>query len=298
MDTSNYRMATTESVLRRGLERRGDDLILTLDPAFQGLPDTAHGGSLLAVFHLLAEDGAPREVRGVYRKRVPLGVPLRLTTTLVAGALACTLRDAAEVTLVDGRVSAAGGPAAFPPPPERPRRQEEPPLTGGSGGHPLPVSSSCFACGVDNALGLGVRLRYDDAAVGGTWQPRDGFRAADGRLAPLALTTLLDEAAFWLGALASGESGMTTELVVTLRDPAPFGAAITVGGARARTQQRPDDPRYWDAEVAARDETGRLLAEARVTFVAVRGAARRLASWLLTTNAPEVVRRVFPAYTP
>jgi len=40
-----------------------------------------------------------------------------------------------------------------------------------------------------------------------TWQPRAPFRRADGSLAPAALTTLLDEAAFWLGALATGESG-------------------------------------------------------------------------------------------
>src|SRR2546430_13643258 len=71
-------MATIDSVLRRALDDRSGDLVLTLDPAFQGLPDTAHGGSVLAAFDALAELGLPREVRGVYRKRVPLGVPLAL----------------------------------------------------------------------------------------------------------------------------------------------------------------------------------------------------------------------------
>jgi hypothetical protein len=314
IDTSDYRMATTESVLRRGIERSGDELILTLDPAFQGLPDTAHGGSVLAVFHLLAGGSGPQTVRGIYRKRVPLGVPLPLTTTVADGALACTLLDASNTTLVEGHVRRPGpdGPSqtrvvrdvgdaterrgAGAPSEARgvfgvdegaPRR---------ASAHPLPVSSSCFACGVDNVLGLGVRLMHDDAAVWGTWQPRESFRTAEGTLAPVVLTTLLDEAAFWLGALASGESGMTTELVVTLHGSAPFGSAITVGGARGRARQRDDDPRYWDTEVAVRDEAGRLLADARITFVAVRGAARRLATWLLITNPPEVVRRVFPAY--
>jgi len=93
---------------------------------------------------------------------------------------------------------------------------------------PLPVSRTCFACGTDNDLGLRARLGFDDDTVGATWEPRPPFRRADGTLAPAALTTLLDEAAFWLGALATGESGMTTELRVSLHRPAPFGAVITV----------------------------------------------------------------------
>ncbi|HET7344195.1 MAG TPA: hypothetical protein VFL90_22210, partial [Methylomirabilota bacterium] len=158
------------------------------------------------------------------------------------------------------------------------------------------ISRSCFACGTANALGLGVQLRADDVAVGGRWRPRRGFAAADGTLAPLALTTLLDEAAFWLGALATGESGMTTELRVTLHAPAAAGDEITIAGARADVHARPDDTRYWRTAVAARDAGGRLVASAAITFVAVRGAARRLATGLLAVNPPEIVRRVFPAY--
>src|SRR5438445_341920 len=44
-DTRDYRMTTIDSVLRRSLDDRSGELILTLDPHFQGLPDTAHGGS-------------------------------------------------------------------------------------------------------------------------------------------------------------------------------------------------------------------------------------------------------------
>jgi hypothetical protein len=46
----------------------------------------------------------------------------------------------------------------------------------------------------------------------------------------------------------------------------------------------------------ALDDRGGVLASARITFVAVRGAARRLAPWLMQTNDPEVVRRIFPTY--
>jgi hypothetical protein len=71
-------MTTIDATLRHALEVSGPDLILTLDPALQGLPETAHGGSVLAVFDTLAGATAPREVSGIYRRRVPLGVPLTL----------------------------------------------------------------------------------------------------------------------------------------------------------------------------------------------------------------------------
>ena len=74
----------------------------------------------------------------------------------------------------------------------------------------LPVSAGCFACGVDNPLGLAARLTADATR----WADVDAaarLPPADGALAPVALTTLLDETAFWLGALATGEAGMTTE---------------------------------------------------------------------------------------
>ena len=163
----------------------------------------------------------------------------------------------------------------------------------------LPLSKTCFACGTDNTLGLRVQLAIDDDSVHGVWTPRDEFRiGADGRLAPVALTTLLDETAFWLGAAASGESGMTTELRVRLHPPVAFGTAIIVGGARAGVRARTDDPRYWDTSVAAWDDSGTLVATAAITFVAVRGAARKLVNGLLAVNPPDVLRKVFPAYVP
>ena len=114
-------------------------------------------------------------------------------------------------------------------------------------------------------------------------------------LAPLAVITLLDEAAFWLGALATGESGMTTELRVTLHAEPKADDVITVAGARAAVRPQAD-ARYWDTALSARDGDGRVVASAAITFVAVRGAARKLATAMLAVNPPEVLRRVFPAY--
>ncbi|HYS18861.1 MAG TPA: PaaI family thioesterase [Candidatus Binatia bacterium] len=286
-------MTTIDATLRHALEVSGRDLILTLDPALQGLPETAHGGSVLAVFDALADAATPREVSGIYRRRVPLGMPLTLLRTRADSTETFVLSDSSATVLVDGRVAplAAATAAVVDDAPLL-----EAPDGGDARAHPLPVSRACFACGTDNELGLRVRLEFDADAVRGTWQPRACFRRADGSLAPAALTTLLDEAAFWLGVLATGESGMTTELRVSLHRPAPFGARVTVTGARGAVRPRGDDPRYQETEIVARAD-GQVVATARITFVVVRGAARRLVTGMLAINDPTCVRRVFPAYT-
>jgi hypothetical protein len=282
---SDYRMLTAD-VLRAAVAGDGEERVLTLDPAFRGLPDTAHGGCVLAALEHAAGLDGPRRIDGHFLKRVPLGTPLRLRLHRRGHDSELELADAAAAVLVQGRVSAgavADGVVVAPP---------------AAGALPLPISAHCFACGTDNALGLGIRLRADDLAVGGEWMPRPGFRAAGGALAPVALTTALDEAAFWLGALATGEAGMTTQLRVTVHAAASPEAPITIAGARAAVRARPGDTRYWDTALTARDAAGRLVASAVITFVAVRGTARRLVTGMLAVNEPRVLRRVFPAYTP
>jgi hypothetical protein len=280
----DYRMLTVDA-LPAALAGDGGAMVLTLDRAFQGLPDTAHGGSVLALFDLVAAPGGARRLAGHYLKRVPLGTPLALRARRAPDG--CHLEVAERDTvLVRGHVAAADPEcgAAVPAP--------------AADALPLPISRTCFACGVDNALGLHATLRADVDAVGGTWSPRPGFATVAGTLAPVALTTLLDEAAFWLGALATGEAGMTTELHVTLHAEAAAGSTITVSGARAAVRPRADDPRYTETTVTARDDGGRLVASAVITFVAVRGTARRLVTGMLAVNPPELLRRVFPAHTP
>src|SRR2546430_2706201 len=178
-------MTTIDATLRGAVAGAGNDLTLTLDPALQGLPDTAHGGSVLALFDVLAAQSGRRTLRGHYHRRVPLGVPLSLRLAREADGLACRVADGAGAVLVEG-------------------------------------------------------------------------------------------------GLAAGD--------------APAGGAVLVGAERAATRPGAGDARYWETRVTARDEAGRALATADITFVAVRGAARRLVTGLLAMNPPDVVRRVFPAY--
>jgi acyl-coenzyme A thioesterase PaaI-like protein len=273
---------TIDSVLREGTSVHGDEFRVTLDPRLSGLPDTAHGGSVLAAFQVIGGVAGAHRVSGNYKKRVPLDVQLRLTLARERDDTVCRLFDATGGVLVEGGV----GPASDAPPP---------PIPAGERGDPLPVSSTCVACGVDNALGLQAQLVFDDERVWTRWAPRPTAARADGTLAPIALTTLLDEAAFWLGALASGESGMTTELALTLHRSIAFGEPVIVAGERGRTRSR-SDARFWETEVTAADASGRIVASGHIVFVAVRGAARRLMQGFLSRSSPEILRRIFPAY--
>ena len=276
-------MHTIDALLRRALAPRDEELTLTLDPVFQGLPDMAHGGAVLALFDAVAARPGARRIAGLYRRRVPVDEPLALRVRRAEPTVTCHLLDTAGSTLVEGSVEPSAAPGAAVAPPA-------------GGGWPLPVSSGCFACGVDNPLGLRARPVFDDGHVWVPWAPPDHFRAADGTLAPVALAALVDEVAFWLGALATGEAGMTTRIDVALAGDVPFGTAVTAVGAREGVKRRADDPRYLDTRVTATDEAGRVLAAASITFVAIRGAARKLATRMLHVNAPDVMRRVFPAY--
>ena len=245
---------------------------------------------MLALFDTVAGVGGRRLVSGTYHRRVSLGTPLHLAVDRDNAATRLTLMDGATV-LVEGIVEPDDGLDAVGASEgtERPRDHA-------SAGIPLPISKSCFACGIDNPLGLHARLQLDDRHVRGTWRPSARLRADRGMLATVAITTLLDEAAFWLGAAASGEAGMTTNLRVQLYRPVPFGAPVTVGGSRGGVSVRADDPRYWETEVAAWTDSDQPVAHARIAFVAVRGAARKLVGGLLAMNPRETLRRVFPAY--
>ena len=115
----------------------------------------------------------------------------------------------------------------------------------------------------------------------------------------MALTTLLDEAAFWLGRARHRRVGHDDRAARdAARGPPRADGADHRDRRPRRGRPRADDPRYSDTTLTARDADGRLVASAAITFVAVRGAARRLVTGMLAINAPELLRRVFPSYTP
>jgi acyl-coenzyme A thioesterase PaaI-like protein len=287
-------MMAVEDILRTCLVPDEPGFTVTLDPALQGLPGAAHGGSVPALFDEAVGRAGARRLTSHYAKRVPVGAPLRLRVTPDADGATCALFDGDGVPLVEGGVRGLG--PASPSPADGPTRLPDP------SAQSLPVSRGCFVCGVENALGLGVPVVFDEERVWATWWPRTATRwpravdAGQSRLAPLALTALLDEVAFWLGALATGESGLTTDLAITLQRDAALRSPLVVTGDRRRVAPRARDLRYVETAVDAIDGDGALVATATITFVVIRGAARRLAAALREVNPPAVVGRAFPRY--
>ena len=99
---------STHAILQRAARGDGAARVVTLDPAFQGLPDTAHGGTVLALFDAVAATAGARTLAGVYRRRVPLATPLALA--IDRDATRFRLSDGGTL-LVDGVVERGEAPA-------------------------------------------------------------------------------------------------------------------------------------------------------------------------------------------
>ena len=104
----------------------------------------------------------------------------------------------------------------------------------------VPGTATCVACGSTNPLGLGVRFLLNDRFLWREYVPPAAYHAR-GEAHPALALILLDELAWWLGALAQQECGVTTDIRVILFAPLPL-APMLVLGDRAATG-RDDDAR-------------------------------------------------------
>jgi acyl-coenzyme A thioesterase PaaI-like protein len=288
-------MASIDRVLAEclSLEREGKGQ-LTLAPTLQGFPETAHGGGVLAAFDLIAARamnaaGAARMVTAQIQKTIPLQTSLPLTVEAGAATVALTLGDDGK-PLASCRVTRGVTEATRP-------------LNGWSGPPEkslgFPTARGCLACGSENPIGLRVRLRFADHWVWAEYHPSETYRAADGRIAPALFTVLLDEMAWWLGALASGEAGVTTELTVALHRPNQlFGDTLLAVGARDRVTAAGERGHFWKTEAAVLASDGALLASGAITFAGSRAYSKRLVPRLLEWNPPERLRPIFPTHVP
>lgn len=288
-------MASIDQVLVEclSLEREGKAQ-LTLAATLQGFPETAHGGGVLAAFDLIAARwinaaGAARMVKAQIQRTIPLKTSLPLTVEASAAMVALTLGDGGK-SLARCRVSRGVTEGMLP-------------LNGWTGpprkSLGLPTARGCLACGSENPIGLRVRLRFDDRWVWAEYRPSETYRAADGRIAPALFTVLLDEMAWWLGAVATGEAGVTTDIHVTLHRPThPFGEPLLAVGPRDRVAVTDEKGHFWRTETAVLTADGTLLASGAIVFAASRVYSKRLVPQLLKTNPPESLRPIFPSHVP
>ena len=266
---------------------------LTLAGVLQGFPETAHGGGILAALDLagarwINPATTPRTITAEIQKSVPLETTLPLGVQVTATEVSLVLGD-------DGQALARGRVTLAAPEPGS-RRNREIPAGRGRG---LPTSRGCIACGSENTVGLRIQLHFDDRRVWSEYRPPETYRTSDGRIAPALYTVLLDEMAWWLGALASGEAGVTTELVVTLHRPGhPFGETLLAIGARDRVTATGERGHFWKTETAILASDCALLASGAITFAGSRAYSKRLIPTLLAINPPESLRPIFPRHIP
>jgi hypothetical protein len=261
--------------------------VVTFPTDLHGFPGTAHGGAVAAVFHRLTLPRPPVALRVGLLRGVPTGAPLALRTGSDGATARLGLhqgdRPLAEATL---RRDAIAAPDVLSLRTAWARdnvaRAE------------VPGTATCLACGSANPLGLGVRFLLNDRFVWREYVPPAPYRARGGTHPALALI-LLDELAWWLGALAQQECGVTTDVHVTLFDSLPAAPMLVLGDRTAIGRDDDARGRYSRTHGVLLGPDGALLASAEVRFAGSRAYTRRLVEPFLATTSLEELARWFPS---
>jgi hypothetical protein len=255
--------------------------------SLQSWPGIVHGGCLVglvdAAVMRLGRAPGPRRVGGRLTSSVPTETALDLQVDRGAGAVGLTI-------LQDGHTLTSGSVADLPAAPATARA-----WTGGGGGSRLPMSDYCLACGAGNPLGLQVALSFDEEGVWARLTPRAPWRAAGDRLHPGLAPVLLDEVAWWLGALVMKEGGLTNRLAVSLHEPdAPFDGALVASGRFADVTPVDRKRTFWRTESTLSTSTGTLIATASIVFRGGTDYSERQMAYFKPRTPPDVFRRMFP----
>ncbi|MBI3458558.1 MAG: hypothetical protein HY002_22525 [Candidatus Rokubacteria bacterium] len=254
---------------------------------FEGFPGTAHGGAVAALFYRVTTPRPPVRLRMNLIRGVPTDTPLQLTTgstgALARLALAQGSRGLADAELTRERIS------PLDPAPTLAAWQQAHTPEG-----EVPGTATCLACGSTNPLGLRIRFFFNERFLWQEYTPRESYRAANGSLHAALTTIMLDELGWWLGALAQGECGVTTEVAITVFRPLPFAPLLVLGD---RTAVRADDDpraRYSRASGLLLTADGQLLAAGEVRFAGSRAYTKRLLEPFLEVTESEALYRLFP----
>ena len=252
-------------------------------------PGIVHGGALAAALDEAARriggGAGPRRIEARLTASVPIASALALEGEARDGSAAVSLVDRGQ-PLSMATIAALGASAADAPPPWR----------GGTSGFALPTSETCLACGATNSLGLQLALAFDDEGVWVRAIPRPGWRAAAG-LHPALAPVVLDEVAWWLGALVMREGGLTNRIAVELLDPGAIvdeGGEVAVAGRFADVVAVDRRKTFWRAAVALTGPDGRPLARAAIVFRGGAEYSERQIPYFRPRTPPDVFRRMFP----
>jgi hypothetical protein len=227
----------------------------------------------------------PRVVEGRLTASVPIATALRLE----GGGR----EDGASVTVLqDGQTlssaSVSVGPAA---------RTVSSSWRGGANGWTLPMSEECLACGSRNPLGLQTALRFDEEGVWARLEVREPWLIGPGRAHAALAPVLLDELAWWLGALTMREGGLTNRIHVTLESAMLPASGPLLAAGRFTDVQPVDRKRtFWRTASALFDAEGLVLATAAIVFRGGTEYSARQVPYFRSRTDPATFVRMFPNY--
>ena len=256
--------------------------------SLQSWPGVVHGGCLVALVDAaavrLGRAPGPRRVDGRLTSSVPTETALDLRAGRDGGTVSLTILQGGH-TLTSGTVADLTSAGSAPT------------WRGGSAGDSLPMSEGCLACGAQNPLGLQVALSFDEEGVWARLTPRAPWRAGGGRLHAALAPVLLDEVAWWLGALVMKQGGLTNRLAVTLHEPdAPFDGALIASGRFADVTPVDRKRTFWRTESTLSTSSGTLIATASIVFRGGTDYSERQMAYFKPRTSPEIFRRMFPNY--
>ncbi|MGH7366027.1 MAG: hypothetical protein ACREK9_06410 [Candidatus Rokuibacteriota bacterium] len=260
-------------------------------PVLQSWPGIVHGGGLVALLDAAAttpgHEDRPRRIEGRLTSSVPIETPLDLEGHAENGAAIVTILDRAQpltsATITIGEIEEAAPDPGW--------------SASGREGWPMPLSDQCLACGAHNPLGLQLGLRFDADGVWARFLPREPWRRSRDRLDPALPSVVLDEVAWWLGALATKEGGLTNRISLTLLRPdAAAPGPVTAVGRFADVTPVDRRGTFWRTRSALLAADGASLATAIIVFRAGADYSNRQLAFFRSRTDPEVFERMFPNY--
>lgn len=229
-------------------------MTLVIPSRYNGPPNSGNGGFTCGLVAGFVGPGA--EV--TLRKPPPLDIPLAIS--VVDGV---TLVHDGETLIAEGRV--VEWSLEVPPPPSMDAAADASSRYVGFERHDF---VTCFSCGPDRDDGLAIWPGKVAGAemVASPWAAPEDVPIVDGNLAPEIVWAALDCPGAWVGA-----RDLTVDPVVLGRMAARIVAPLAADGAFVSyAWALGDDGRKSYAGTAVADDSGRVLAYARQTWIAIR----------------------------
>jgi hypothetical protein len=125
--------------------------------------------------------------------------------------------------------------------------------------------------------------------------PPPAWREPDGALHAALAPVLLDEVAWWLGALTMREGGLTNRIAVTWHEPGARIAGTVVAAGRLADVTPVDRRRaFWRTAPVLLDEASQVVASASIVFRGGAEYSERQLGYFRSRMPAERFARAFP----